>query len=255
MLIIWGRYPLESCKRSFRSRNFLNPLLFCATRFKAQDLCGWIFTTKESAVFTLIGSSCLILIWIASMKPLAAFVLFISNLAHLSNCCPCKLAEQRTEAENAEIAQLAQEALTASINVADVCQTFERTPFYSGAMSQTQGIVTVTLKTRYQAGSNWIVSSTGTLGRITMLSNGVVSERTGQTLLNGDYGSDIVWATICATATAAPSAGPTAALPRRLRLLLQRLLRQRLLLLLHNHRLPHRPLSRRAVTSCRIPSV
>ncbi len=79
------------------------------------------------------------------------------------------------------------------------CQTFDRTPFYSGAMTQTKGDVTITLGTQYQAGRDWRVSTPAgfVVGEITIRSNGGEQSLTGQTTLNGDYGSDVEWATIC----------------------------------------------------------
>jgi len=86
----------------------------------------------------------------------------------------------------------------AAATTEETCHTFDRQPFYSGAMSQTKGTVTVTLSTQYQAGRDWNLSSSGDpLGTITIRSNGGTQDRTGQTLLNGDYNSDIEWATIC----------------------------------------------------------
>jgi hypothetical protein len=90
-----------------------------------------------------------------------------------------------------------------------VCETFDRTPFYSGAMSQTKGTITVTLQTQYQAGKNWIISSTAPISSITITSNGGTQNRTGQTLINGEYGADIITAVICTTAAASPTSSPT----------------------------------------------
>src|SRR5690606_18126583 len=100
-------------------------------------------------------------------------------------------------------------AAPANATVEATCYTFDRTPFYGGAMSSTQGPVTVTLGTQYQAGKDWNVSSSGDpLGTITIRSNGAAQDRTGQTLLNGDYGSDIEWARICTTAPSTPAPPP-----------------------------------------------
>ena len=78
-----------------------------------------------------------------------------------------------------------------------VCETFDRLPFFSGAMSQTKGLITVILQTQYQAGKDWIISSTALISSITITSNGTPQDRTGQTLLNGDFGADIITAVIC----------------------------------------------------------
>ncbi len=96
-------------------------------------------------------------------------------------------------------------ALTAAPAAAtdEACQTFDRQPFYNGAISQTKGTVTVTLSTQYQAGRDWNITSSGDpLGTITIRSNGATQDRTGLTLLNGDFNSDIEGATICTTPAA-----------------------------------------------------
>lgn len=84
------------------------------------------------------------------------------------------------------------------------CYKFDRTPFYSGATSSTKGPVTVTIGEKYQAGKNWTITTSEVLGKITIRSNGGQQDRTGQTLLNGDYGSDIEWAKICVTPKPTP---------------------------------------------------
>jgi hypothetical protein len=83
----------------------------------------------------------------------------------------------------------------------ETCVTFgstEKQTFYNGGLSVTKGAITITISTQYQAGKDWNVSSSGDpLATITINSNGGWQDRTGQTLLNGDYGSDIVGAVIC----------------------------------------------------------
>jgi hypothetical protein len=93
----------------------------------------------------------------------------------------------------------------------ETCVTFsDKQPFYNGGMSITIGAVTVTLGTQYQAGKDWHVSSSGDpLATITINSNGGWQDRTGQTVLNGDSGSDIVQAVICTYKAPTPPPDPT----------------------------------------------
>ena len=95
----------------------------------------------------------------------------------------------------------------------ETCVTFgatEKQTFYNGGSSVTKGAITITVADWHFAGKDWSVSSTGDpLATITINSNGGWQDRTGQTLLNGDNGSDIVGAVICTYKAPTPPPDPT----------------------------------------------
>jgi hypothetical protein len=95
----------------------------------------------------------------------------------------------------------------------ETCVTFtesDKQTFYNGGLTVTKGAISITIGTQYQAGKDWHVSSSGDpLATITINSNGGWQDRTGQTVLNGDYGSDIVGAVICTYKAPTPPPDPT----------------------------------------------